>query len=260
MGSDETFFEDQATVKALEDLYNEKAGVLDGDDDDGEVDLASEAYQIWKDAVDADPKLAKLIPGLPDVVYSARPWIAGADLPEGVLVFLKSSQENCALAWLDKDGNSVTESQYRIMKAARCEPTTPSVEKAENHHDLVKKGVELIVKEGRSVHSGTLGSRNGIRYRTYEKLKHYLDHIEGELFDTTELRKAIQQFYESPLTEKAKVVLGQHLKLKSSAQTVAEAVQALYEEDVLCIEKHEGHSGEPQLICSLGLIGKEGTT
>jgi hypothetical protein len=35
------------------DLYNEKAGILDGDDDT-EVDLASYAYQIWKNAADAD--------------------------------------------------------------------------------------------------------------------------------------------------------------------------------------------------------------
>jgi hypothetical protein len=44
-------------------------------------------------------------------------------------------------------------------------------------------------------------------------------------------------------------------QLKSSTQSVAEATQALYEEDVLCIEKHDTQNGEPQLICSLGLIG-----
>jgi len=30
--------------------------------------LASYAYQIWKNAIDADPKLQKLISELPDVV------------------------------------------------------------------------------------------------------------------------------------------------------------------------------------------------
>jgi len=29
------------------DIYNEKNGILD-DEDDGEVDLSSKAYQIWK--------------------------------------------------------------------------------------------------------------------------------------------------------------------------------------------------------------------
>lgn len=257
VGSDETFFEDQSDLKSLEDLYNEKDGVLDGDEDGGEVDLASEAYQIWKNAIDADPKLVKIIPGLPDVVYSAREWEARDGLPEGVLVFMKTGQGNCALAWMDQTGNSVTESQYRIMKAAKCEPDTPAVQRASDHHALTAKGVELIIKENRNIHgtAGTLGSRHGIRFRIYELLKNHLDHIEGELFDTVEIRKALQQIYENPLTEKTKAVLSQHLKLKSSAQLVTEAVQALYEEDELVMGKHEVGNGEPQLICSMGLQG-----
>jgi len=259
VGSDEAFFEDQAALQSLEDLFNEKDGVLDGDDDDGEVDLASEAYQIWKNAIDDNPRLAKIIPALPDVVFSARPWESQNDLPEGVVVFMKTGHGNCALAWMDKDGNSVTESQYRIMKAAKCEPDTPTIEKAPEHHALTAKGVELIIRENRNIHNtpGTLGSRHGIRYRIYELIKNHLDHIEGELFDTSEIRKAIQEIYENPLTEKAKAVLGQHLKLKSSTQTVAEAVQALYDEDEMVLGKHDAGNGEPQLICSLGLRDAE---
>ena len=256
VGSDEAFFEEQAEFRQLEDLFNEKASVLDGDEDDGEVDLASEAYQIWKNAIDRNPKLAKIISELPDVVYSARPWESVDDLPEGVLVFMKTGQGNCALAWMDNEGQSVTESQYRIMKASRCEPDTPAVEKAPNHHELTAKGVDLIIRENRNIHgtTGTLGSRHGIRFRTYELIKNHLDHIEGELFDTAGVRKALQEIYENPLTEKAKVILSQHLKLKSSTQIVAEAVQALHDDDELVLPKHEAGNGEPQLICSLGLI------
>lgn len=256
VGSDETFFEDQDECTTLENLYNEKAGILDGDAEDGEVDLASEAYQIWKSAIDQDPKLAKIIPELPDVVFSARPWTPVDGLPAGALVFLKTAEENCALAWMDNDSNSVTESQYRIMKAAKCEPETKALEKADNHHDLVQKGVELIIKENRNIHGtdGTLGSRRGTRYRIYEMLKYHLDHIEGELFDTAELRKAFDQIFRSPLTEKAKGVLSQHLKLKAPVEAVAEAVQALYEENELVLSSHAKFNSEPQLICSLGLI------
>lgn len=255
VGSDEAFFEDQTDLKTLEDLYNQKEGVLDGDEDDSEVDLASEAYQIWKNAIDADPSLAKTIPALPDVVYSSRPWEVRDGLPEGVVVFMKTGDGNCALAWMDREGNSVTESQFRILKAARCEAATPTLPRAHDHHDLTAKGVELIIRENRNIHgtSGTLGSRHGVRYRVYETLKHHLDHIAGELFDTAEIRRALQEIYENPLTEKAKTVLGQHLRLKSSSQLLAEAVQALYEEDALVLDKHDSASREPLLICSLGL-------
>ena len=71
VGTDEAFFEDDRDDKAVLDLYTEKAGILDGDADT-EVDLASYAYQIWKNAIDADPQLEKIIPALPDVVYSTK--------------------------------------------------------------------------------------------------------------------------------------------------------------------------------------------
>jgi superfamily II DNA or RNA helicase len=54
VGTDEAFFEDDAGAQAWQDLYSEKAGILDGEADT-EVDLASYAYQIWKNAIDANP-------------------------------------------------------------------------------------------------------------------------------------------------------------------------------------------------------------
>ena len=280
VGSDEAFFEDQESLQTLDDLYHEKEGVLDGDEEGGEVDLASEAYQIWKDAIDADPALEKIVPALPDVVYSARPWNqsgtgvppvkttaetavprSASDLPEGVVVFLQTAEGNCALAWMDNAGRSVTESQHRIMRAARCAPETPALPRADNHHDLTARGVKLIIEENRTIHNtaGTLGSRHGIRYRVYEALRQHLEHVRGELFDTEALRKALQLIYENPLTEKAKTVLGQHLKIKSSPQSLGTAVQALYEENELCLDKHRTTRSSAQLICSLGLrTEKEG--
>ncbi|MCU0294349.1 MAG: SWF/SNF helicase family protein, partial [Thermoanaerobaculaceae bacterium] len=70
VGTDEAFFEGSDEQKVV-DLYNEKAGLLD-DDSEGEVDLASHAYQIWKTALDSDPTLARVIGDLPDVVYSTK--------------------------------------------------------------------------------------------------------------------------------------------------------------------------------------------
>ena len=47
IGTDEQFFEDD-DQRAINDIYNEKAGILDDDEDDSDIDLASYAYQIWK--------------------------------------------------------------------------------------------------------------------------------------------------------------------------------------------------------------------
>ena len=64
-------------AQKLLDLYHEKAGILDGDADT-EVDLASYAYQIWKNAIDGIPRCRRS-PALPDVVYSPRAHQATED-------------------------------------------------------------------------------------------------------------------------------------------------------------------------------------
>jgi superfamily II DNA or RNA helicase len=124
VGSDESFFEDDRNDDVIRDLFTEKAGILDGDADT-EVDLGSYAYQIWKNAIDRDPTLQKTIPDLPNVVYSTRPFIPTPGQPEGVLAYVRTADGNDALAWLDKSGKPVTESQFTILKAAECLPETP---------------------------------------------------------------------------------------------------------------------------------------
>ena len=76
VGTDEAFFEDEDKQTVL-DLYNERAGILDGDDET-DVDLSSYAYQIWKNATTADPALGKIIEDLPNVVYSIEGLRAAA--------------------------------------------------------------------------------------------------------------------------------------------------------------------------------------
>lgn len=252
LGSDEAFFENQEKAENLKNLYNENADILD-EDTDGEVDLSSEAYQIWKNAIDNDPELEDIISSLPNVVYSTMPWNPSKDRPEGVLVFVKTGQDTCGLAWLDKNGESVTESQYLILKSAKCKKDTPAINKHKNHHELVGKGVELMLSENRSTIGGTLGSKRGVRYRIYEVIKLYLEEVKESLFDTQEIRKAIQQIFENTLTEKAKTILSLHLKKHSAPATVAEVVRALYEENELCHEPHSSDKNNVKLICSLGL-------
>jgi SNF2 family DNA or RNA helicase len=138
VGTDEMFFEEQDDAQVVRDLFTEKAGILDGDED-AEVDLASFAYQIWKNATDRDPGLEKIIQAMPNVVYSTKPHKPTADQPEGALVYLKTAEGSDALAWIDKDGRSVTESQFAILKAAECAPDTPALPRHDHHHEMVAK-------------------------------------------------------------------------------------------------------------------------
>ena len=237
--------------KAIVDLYNERAGLLD-DELDNDVDLASYAYQIWKNAITRDPQLEGIISQLPSVVYSTQLHRPTNVEPEGALIYMRTGEENDALAWVDREGQSVTESQFAILGAAACEPDTPALSPLEEHHQLVKRGTELIIDEERSI-GGGLGRPSGARFRTYERLTRYAEEVKGTLFDTPELRRAIEDIYRYPLRQSATDTLNRQLRSGISDQALAELVIALRNEDRLCIVQEERQAREPQIICSLGL-------
>ena len=251
VGADEMFFEDDHGGQAILDLYHEKAGLLDGEAE-GEVDLASYAYQIWKNAIAADPALQKTIPSMPAVVFSTRGHLPTPLEPEGVLVYLRTAEGNDALAWMNRKGESVTESQFTILRAAACTPDTAPQPRADDHHALVQKAAELIAAEEKRV-GGQLGRPSGARFRTYERLKQHAEAIKGTLFDTPELKRAIDEIYRFPLRPMAVDILNRQLRAGISNADLAQVVLALREEGRLCIVEEEHERREAHIICSLGL-------
>ena len=256
VGTDEAFFEDEDNKKVILDLYNEQAGLLD-DELDNDVDLASYAYQIWKNAITQDPQLEGIVSQLPSVVYSTQPHSSTETEPEGALVYVRTGEGNDALAWVDRDGESVTESQFAILRAAACEPDTSALPPLDEHHQLVKQGTALIVADERSV-GGGLGRPSGARFRTYERLTKYAEEVQEMLFNTQELRRAIEDIYRYPLRQGATDTLNRQLRSNISDQALAELVIDLRNEDRLCIVQEEKQTPEPQIICSLGLVAKKG--
>jgi hypothetical protein len=251
VGTDEAFFEDDQNDQTVRDLFTEKAGILDGDAET-EVDLGSYAFQIWKNAIDRDPALQKIIPDLPNVVFSTKPHKPTKDEPEGVLLYVRTADDNDALAWVDMEGKSITESQFAILKAAECTAKTAALARHDRHHDLVRHAAEQVAKEEKTV-GGQLGRPSGARFKTYERLKRYAEQIKGTLFDTQDLRRAIEDIYNYPLRPVAVDTLNRLLRSGISDQTLAERVIELREEGRLCIVQEEAESREPRIICSLGL-------
>ena len=254
VGSDEAFFEDQADEQTVRDLFTERAGILDGDDD-AEVDLASQAYQIWKNAIERDPELRRKIEAMPDVVYSTRSLAPLPNRPEGVLVYMRTAEGNDALSYVNQGGESITESQIEILRAAECTPDTPAQPRQEKHHDLVRSGVEHIVQEEKRV-GGQLGSPRGARFRTYERLKHHVQDYQGTLFEPSfgELNKALDEIYKYPLRQVALDMLNRQLRAGISDPQLAELVLMLRNEGRLCIVHEEEEMHEPRIICSMGLV------
>lgn len=260
VGSDEAFFEDDEADNPIRDLYSEKAGILDGEDE-GEVDLASYAYQIWKNAIDANPALQKAVEDLPDVVYATK---ALPDLPlaqAGALVYVRTPDDNDSLAWVGCDGAVISQSPLTILRAAECGLNEPALERMEVHHAIVKAGVEHLAEEERTTH-GALGRPSGARFRTYDRLKGYLTGLGSErsLFVTDhfvhDIEKAMDDIYRYPLLQTATDTLNRQLKSGIPNQRLAELVIALRDEGRLCIvQDEEDADREPRVICSMGLKG-----
>ena len=256
VGTDEAFFEDE-DAHAVLDLYNEQTGILDGDDE-SEVDLSSYAYQIWKNATTANPSLRKKVEQMPPVVHSSKAYEQPHERPDGVLVYVRTSQDNDALAWMDRDGGSVTESQFEILRAAECNPNAPALPRHENHHNLVRKAAEQIAREAKQV-GGQLGRPSGARFRTYERLKNHAERVEGTLFDTEPLRRVVDDIYRYPLRQSAVDALNRQLRSGISDDDLAALVVELREDGRLCIIHGEDERQEPRIICSLGLVDQMGT-
>ena len=253
VGTDEAFFEDE-DERAVRDLYNEQAGILDGEEET-DVDLSSYAYQIWKNATTADPSLKKKIEDMPSVVHSSRAYAQTPQHPEGALVYMRTAQGHDALAWMDRDGNSVTESQFDILRTAACVPDEPALPRHNTHHELVYKAAEHIAREEVQV-GGQLGRPSSARFRTYERLKNYAENVKGTLFDTELLRRAVDDIYRYPLRQAAVDTLNRQLRSGIADETLAQLVIALRDDDRLCIVHQEDEHQEPQIICSMGLIGQ----
>ena len=258
VGTDEAFFEDD-DAQAIRDLYTEKAGVLDDIDD--EVDLASYAWQIWKDATQHDQELARIVEALPPVSYSSRSFHLDAERAQslgksaaqgGALVYVKSPEGNDHLAWIGRDGHAVTESQFVILKAAECAPGTPAQMRAEDHHELVAKGLALAVVQDKSV-GGGLGRPSGPSRRAYDRLKHYAKEQMSTLFRDQELERALDDISRHPLLETAADVLNRLLRSGVSDVELAEAVKTMREEGRLTYADDEGTAREPRIVCSMGL-------
>ena len=263
VGSDEVFFEDSKTSGAkVKDLFTEKSGSLD-DGEDEEVDLVSIAYQIWQNAYAKYPELKSIIPQMPNVVYTTKSLEGvaddkrpGAAQPrEGVLTYIRNTEGMDSLAWLDMDKKVVTESHLAILRAAACEPDCPTIDKHSAHHDIVEAAIVAGHRQGMGA-DGNLGGQSSTRRKLYDVLKAYAESMQGQLFDTAELKEVTAAVYERQLTERSRDKVAREIRAKAHPQKIVDLVLSLHQEDKLCVHADESEAREAQIICSMGIRKK----
>lgn len=192
---------------------------------------------------------------MPDVVYSTRHYVGSVQRPKGVLTYMKTADRTDSLAWLDEQGNSFTQSQYTLLRAAECPADTPPALRHPKHHEIVLQAVELMRRDDYNV-GGQLGGRTSARRRAYERLKDYIDHLKrtAPLFVTQDLERAVDDLYHYPLRSTARDSLNCQLRSGVSDEDLAQLVVALRSEDRLNLILEEGERNEPRILCSLGLF------
>lgn len=252
VGSDEVFFE--GNKQNLCDMYNEKSGSLDEDEDDVDVDLGSQAFQIWKNATDANPDLKRIIPEIPNIAYSTKK--TNSVIEDGVITYARTYNDFDVLTWYNAKGDIVSQSQKRILQAMACSISEPCLPAQENHFSLVEKAVKGIKNENTNV-GGILGSRFSTKRKVYELLNHYYEQPLN-IFYTQEkkelLKFAIDQIYNYPLLENSKFILGRMMRTGNTHDDIVDTVIEMFENANLCrIDEDKIKHKDPVIICSMGL-------
>ena len=252
VGSDEIFFE--GNEQNLRDMYNEKSGSLDDDEDNADVDLGSQAYQIWKNATDANPELKAIIPALNNIVYSTKK--ASGPMEDGVITYARTYNDFDVLTWLNSKGEIVSQSQRRILQAMACTINEPALPAQDNHLELVDKAITGIKNENTNV-GGILGSRFSTKRKIYDLLNHYYEQPLS-IFNTQDkkdiLKFAIDQIYNYPLMEGSKFILGRMMRTATSHDDIVDTVNEMYEKGNLCrVDEDRTKHKDPTIICSMGL-------
>jgi len=252
VGSDEIFFE--GNEQNLRDMYNEKNGSLDEDEDDSDVDLGSQAYQIWKNATDANPELKRIIPELNNIVYSTKK--ATSNIEDGVITYARTYNDFDVLTWYNSKGEIVSQSQKRILQAMACSIKEPVLPAQDNHLELVDKAISEIKNENSSM-GGILGSRFSTKRKIYDLLNNYYEQP-LTIFNTQEkkdiVKFAIDQIYNYPLLESSKFLLGRLMRTAIMQEDIVDTIIEMYEKGNLCrIDEERTSHKDPSIICSMGL-------
>lgn len=249
IGSDEIFFE--GNERNLRDLFNEKSGILDEDEDDGEVDLSSQAYQIWDSATKNDKALAERIKSLADVVYSTK---GAGDNGTGVITYAKTKNDTDVLMWLDVGGEMRSTSPVKIFKALEATRSTPRLDPLDNHHELVRSALEKIESSAGSIVNGVLGSPNSLKNRLFTIMQSRLKQNLMPLFEQG-LKEAAGAVYNYPMRESARSQLKRMFQQKRDADDILEVALGLHKDGLLCIvpEDNGGSGNAAKIICSMGL-------
>jgi len=236
-GSDERFFGTDDEVKAIEDLYNGKIEEAD----DGEVDAASFAYQVWQRAEKEHPELAELAKGLPDLVYSTKEAPKVAD-STGVMAYARTDRGFDGFGIADGEETPRLLTALEALRMLSCDPETEAMERLEDHFARVKGLIRGPLQRPQLA----AGQLRGTRLRVWRRLTGSLEAA------APDVERALDAIYGSPLTAEAEARLKVALRERSN-NDLAELLALLHRDERLVLP-NDGANDPLRIICSMGLV------
>lgn len=245
-GSDERFLNTPGEANLIEGLFDEEKPFPEGEGDE-QVDYASAAYEIWRNAEENNPAMAQAALELPDVTYATTTPTNGTR--QGVLVYTLSAFGVDRIGFTPLDGAlSMRLSPHEALQVTACAPDTPALPRLEQHHELVQAALDGPLTAEDYNPEGML---SGVRKRVYERARNFVTDTTGQLLSLdTDVEEAVDALYRSPLTEQAKQALSRALRDRKPDDLVALVVQ-LHAEGRLSVDT----TAEPDdihIVCSMG--------
>ena len=254
VGSDELFFEEDREEdqdQKLIELYHENSNRLD-EEEEGEVDLASEAYKVWETAKRETPEVAASVESLGGGVHATRDHESTSESPAGTLIYVRTRNGAHLLRRLTEDGDTWSDTPRDIFEAARCAPETLGRPRAQLHHQQVERAVREMVQDAYKRKHG-LGRPNSTLRKLYEEMKVARDECGGDE------REAIEQFLaeaaHSVLTRRVDQQLRKKIRDKMSSIEIARHVLKIHATGDLWSSRGNQpmEHGSGEIVCSIGL-------
>lgn len=248
IGADESFFGEEAAAR-LRDLYTEKAGALDDEGSDEDIDLESLALQVWNSASKEDQNAALRLP----LVVSTTRKDDRPDSPAGLVTYLRYPDGTDALIRVDQDGQLVSQSLSAIFRDIACAPETPPMPQAENHYELIERCVELAMQE-QADPAGRLGSSRSVRRKVWERMIRYSQTLTDES-RRKQLEQVLDCIQRYPLKTSAQDAIRRQIRLGISDEALLDLLRQRLENETLCEipSAEEQKAQEPKIICAMGL-------
>ena len=254
VGSDELFFEeDREEDQKLIELYHENSSRLN-EEEEGEVDLASEAYKVWETAKRETPEIAEAVEKLGGGVHATRHHQSTLESPAGTLIYVRTKEGAHLLRRLTKDGATWSESARDVFEAAKCAPETAGRPRLQTHHDQVERAVrEMIANAQRRQHG--LGRPTSTLRKLYEAVKITLNKCGKE--DKEDMEQLLGDAAYNTLTGRAEQQLRGKMRDRASAAEITTHALKIYAAGDLWSSRGKPRGrlerGVGEIVCSIGM-------